>query len=58
MQTGLKLLNLKLSEFWNVLIKNVFTQQYKWQLQIINTIQLSDMFRPYSAITRLTEQWY
>ena len=27
------------------------------KLQIITTIQLSNMFRPYSAIIRLTKQW-
>ena len=41
----------------NVLIRTVFTQQYKYQLQIITTIQQSNIFRPYSAIIRLTKDW-
>jgi len=38
---------------FSVLIKTIFTQQYKQELQIITTIQLSNMFRPYSAYKTL-----
>ena len=55
---NLRLFGLWISHFVsNALIKTVFTQQYKYQLQIITTIQLSNMFRPYSSIIRLTKQW-